>query len=395
MASAGARQRREMRAGTGPAGASSSTGAGTGSSEKLRSPLDTREVAPAMERRAPSDFGETAALSAAALEAPFAPASSPFGGNHMDSHSTAADLDVTVLAFAQWISEMKTRQSNASQQLQAEMSIIRNAITTNNTELSDFKRHSTAIQSQMQNEITGVRESLGAVFLEITHAVRNNSSADQDIKLKIQSLNEQAVRNETAFAQLADAAEQSQAKLKNATQEMQHSSERMREELLNLNRHTDSLESTLTERVGGISVEVDQLSQDVKLQLERRKEHLKRMVHDVCTVGDSITTWTKDYKEFKSQTKDSQDKLQSDLSFYDQENRSIMNARDNTAQRRVVSSVYTTRPQASQPQISPQPQMSPQLSQSLSRPAYPAPQGGGTAVPVTMAASPYGQQMYR
>ena len=90
-----------------------------------------------------------------------------------------------------------------------------------------------------------IRESLSSVFMEITAAVRNNAAADQefwcyifspamhiadvalrflkDLKMKIQMLNEQAqqppvtllvwrfhitrkeaVRNETAFAQLAD-----------------------------------------------------------------------------------------------------------------------------------------------------------------------------------------------
>merc|ERR1719511_209608 len=88
------------------------------------------------------------------------------------------DLDVTVLAFAQWVSEMK-----------AEMSMIRNAITSNHTDLSDFKRHGEAIQQQMQTEISEIRESLSSVFMEITAAVRNNAAADQDIKLKIQSLN--------------------------------------------------------------------------------------------------------------------------------------------------------------------------------------------------------------
>merc|ERR1740130_1225050 len=128
------------------------------------------------------------------------------------------------------------------------MSIIRNAITSNNTELCDFKRHSAAIQQHMQSETNEIRESLSTVFQEITTAVRNNAAADQDTRLKIMSLNEQAVRNETAFAQLADAADQSQSKLRNAVQEMQLSSERMRDELVSLTRYNESLETNLSDR---------------------------------------------------------------------------------------------------------------------------------------------------
>ncbi|CAE8696220.1 unnamed protein product, partial [Polarella glacialis] len=36
------------------------------------------------------------------------------------------DLDVTVLAFAQWLSEMKGRSNSSLQQMLAEMGIIRN-----------------------------------------------------------------------------------------------------------------------------------------------------------------------------------------------------------------------------------------------------------------------------
>merc|ERR1711964_916104 len=120
----------------------------------------------------------------------------------------------------------------------------------------------------MQSEINEIRESLSSVFMEITAAVRNNAAADQDIKLKIQALNEQAVRNETAFAQLADAADQSQSKLRNAVQEMQLSSERMRDELVSLNRQTEGLDTSVGERTGRLGVEMDQLTQDLHAQLE-------------------------------------------------------------------------------------------------------------------------------
>merc|ERR1719387_653776 len=231
------------------------------------------------------------------------------------------DLDVTVLAFAQWVSEMKTRQHHSQHQMQAEMSIIRNAITTNNSDLSDFKRHSAAIQQQIQAEISEIRESLSNVFMEITAAVRNNAAADQDIKLKIQSLNEQAVRNETAFAQLADAADQSQQKLRNAVQDMQSSSERMREELSTLNRATETLETTCSERTERITMSIDQLAQDQHMQLEHRKEHLRKMVNDVMMIGENLQNLVAELGEQKKATSAVQSKLQSSLFVLDQSTR--------------------------------------------------------------------------
>jgi hypothetical protein len=228
------------------------------------------------------------------------------------------DLDVTVLAFAQWVSEMKSRQGSSHHQMQAEMSIIRNAIASNNTELSDFKRHSASIQQQMHSETNEIRESLSTVFMEITTAVRNNAAADQETRLKIMSLNEQAVRNETAFAQLADAADQSQSKLRNAVQEMQASSENMREELVSLTRFNENLETTLADRYNRIAADMDQVGSDLHTQLERRKDHLKKMVNDVMQIGESLHNLVADFGDQKRTTFDVQNKLQSNLYVLDQ-----------------------------------------------------------------------------
>ncbi|CAE7565375.1 unnamed protein product [Symbiodinium pilosum] len=198
------------------------------------------------------------------------------------------DVDVTVLAFAQWVMELKSKSSNSQKSLQIELNTIKNAINGNHSDLADFKRHGAAIQQQMQSEINEIRESLSSVFMEITAAVRNNAAADQDLKMKIQMLNEQAVRNETAFAQLADAADQSQSKLRAAAQEMQQFSERMREDLASLNQKTESLQGTVMDRSDQLRSETDQLSQDLRTQLEKRKVQLQKMVQDVVNIGESL-----------------------------------------------------------------------------------------------------------
>ena len=60
------------------------------------------------------------------------------------------DVDMTVQSFAQWLTEMKSSSSASLSQLLSEMSIIRDGITANNQDLTEFKRHSTSIQTQMQ-----------------------------------------------------------------------------------------------------------------------------------------------------------------------------------------------------------------------------------------------------
>lgn len=234
------------------------------------------------------------------------------------SASELLDVDVTVLAFAQWVMELKTKSSNSQKSLQIELNTIKNAINGNHSDLADFKRQGAAIQQHMQSEINEIRESLSSVFMEITAAVRNNAAADQDLKMKIQTLNEQAVRNETAFAQLADAADQSQSKLRAAAQEMQQSSERMREDMASLNQQTESLQTQVADRSEQLRSETDQLAQELRTQLEKRKVQLQKMVQDVVNVGESLQGLVSDFGNLRKESGTTQSKLQSSLYSVDQ-----------------------------------------------------------------------------
>jgi hypothetical protein len=237
---------------------------------------------------------------------------------------SSLDMDVTVLAFAQWANELKTRQWNSNKQLQNELNTVKNAINSNHVDLSDFKRHGAAIQQQMQIEINEIRESLSNVFSEITTAVRNHSAADQELKHKIQSLNEQAVRNETAFAQLADAADQSQSKLRGAVNEMQRSSERMRDDLLALNQQTDWLHTSVNSGVEQLSSELEQLTQDVRSQVERKRVQIKKMANDVLRVGELLQNISTDFTDQRREGLNTHKKLHTSLTALDLHERKAM-----------------------------------------------------------------------
>jgi len=223
-------------------------------------------------------------------------------------------LDVTVLAFAQWVSELRQRQHNAQHVMHSEMSLIRNAISSNNQDLGDFKRHSAQIQQHMQREISEIRDSLSSVFMEITTAVRNNAAADQDIKMKIQGLNEQVVRNDTAFAQLSDAADQSQTKLRTAVTDMQQTGDRMREELAALNRYSEQMDYSAAEKFEYLMQQIERLHQDQEMHLESRKEHSRAMLVDANTIDGCLQTLVQDFDNLKKTTNESYSKLQSSVS---------------------------------------------------------------------------------
>eukprot|EP00929_Paragymnodinium_shiwhaense_P015442 TRINITY_DN123531_c0_g1_i1.p1 TRINITY_DN123531_c0_g1~~TRINITY_DN123531_c0_g1_i1.p1 ORF type:complete len:360 (-),score=83.56 TRINITY_DN123531_c0_g1_i1:111-1190(-) len=101
------------------------------------------------------------------------------------------DLDVTVLAFAQWLSEMRSRSNTSLQQMLAEMGIIRNGITSNNTDLTEFKRNTATVQQQMQSQISDLRDKLTDAYTEIANMKKSKSQFEQEVHAEYQSLSEQ------------------------------------------------------------------------------------------------------------------------------------------------------------------------------------------------------------
>merc|ERR1719230_2068334 len=71
------------------------------------------------------------------------------------------------------------------------MGIIRNGITTNNTDLTEFKRNTATVQQQMQSQITDIRDKLTDAYTEIANMKKTKSQFEQEIHAEYQSLSEQ------------------------------------------------------------------------------------------------------------------------------------------------------------------------------------------------------------
>merc|ERR1719386_172545 len=101
------------------------------------------------------------------------------------------DLDVTVLAFAQWLSEMRANSKTSVQQMLAEMGIIRNGITSNNADLVEFKRNTATVQQQMQSQIIDLRDKLTDAYSEIANMKKSKAQFEQELTANYTSLAEQ------------------------------------------------------------------------------------------------------------------------------------------------------------------------------------------------------------
>ncbi|CAK9043103.1 Uncharacterized protein SCF082_LOCUS24698 [Durusdinium trenchii] len=94
-------------------------------------------------------------------------------------------------------------------------------------------------------------------------------------------------------------------------QEMQHSSERMREDMASLNQQTDFLQTQVTDRSDQLRMESEQLAQDLHTQLEKRKVQLQKMVQDVVNIGESLQGLVNDFGHLRKESGTNQSKSDS------------------------------------------------------------------------------------
>ncbi|CAE7509211.1 unnamed protein product [Symbiodinium sp. CCMP2592] len=62
------------------------------------------------------------------------------------------DVDTTVMAYAQWLSELQQQASQSRNSQRAELDVLRDSIAAQGGELAEFKRHSMTVVQHLQNQ---------------------------------------------------------------------------------------------------------------------------------------------------------------------------------------------------------------------------------------------------
>lgn len=231
----------------------------------------------------------------------------------VDGSETREPVDGTVLAFAQWVSENKSRNTQTFQQLLAEMGVIRNGVSATSTDLIDFKRNNASVQSQIQNEMRDLREKLSDAFTEIAAVKKSKSHFEQETASEIQSLNEQLQYKSVEMESLKKAHSQS-------LQSLQSQLIALGQELNEVRVKGDE-----TSRVFNISNEQN-LSKTAELEMSSNTAHseLKRMRADhdqaIANLASNMNKWndairdlSREFHEFQKLMNNSQVKLQNSV----------------------------------------------------------------------------------
>eukprot|EP00931_Biecheleriopsis_adriatica_P074605 TRINITY_DN4862_c0_g1_i1.p1 TRINITY_DN4862_c0_g1~~TRINITY_DN4862_c0_g1_i1.p1 ORF type:complete len:367 (+),score=76.38 TRINITY_DN4862_c0_g1_i1:118-1101(+) len=223
------------------------------------------------------------------------------------------DLDVTVLAFAQWLSEMKLRSNSSLQQMLAEMGIIRNGITSNNTDLTEFKRNTATVQQQMQSQISDLRDKLTDAYTEISNMKKTKSQFEQEVHAECQSLSEQltfkTLELETlkkAYSHTHQQLQQQIIQLQNEVNEL-----RMRSDDASRQNHV-TLEQNVN-KVGEVEMATQYANNEMKRLRSDHDQAIANLAENMNRWNDTVRDLSKEFHDFQKVMNTNQQRLQSNL----------------------------------------------------------------------------------
>jgi len=223
------------------------------------------------------------------------------------------DLDVTVLAFAQWLSEMRANSKTSLQQMLAEMGIIRNGITSNNTDLTEFKRNTATVQQQMQSQISDLRDKLTDAYTEIANMKKTKSQFEQEVHAEYQSMAEQlqfkTLEMETLKKAYASTHQQLQQQIIQIQSEVNEV--RMRGDDAFRQTHVTNEQNT-----GKVS-EVEMATQYANTELKRlRTDHdqaISNLAENMNRWNETLRDLSKEFHDFQKVMNVNQQRIQSSI----------------------------------------------------------------------------------
>jgi predicted nucleic acid-binding Zn-ribbon protein len=223
------------------------------------------------------------------------------------------DLDVTVLAFAQWLSEMRSNSKTSLQQMLAEMGIIRNGITSNNTDLTEFKRNTATVQQQMQSQITDLRDKLTDAYTEIANMKKTKGQFEQEVHAEYQSVSEQLQFKSLELETLKKAYAQTHQQLQQQIIQMQTEVNEVRMRGDDAYRQSQNI----NEHHGGKVNEVEMATQYANTELKRlRTDHdqaIATMAENMNRWNDALRELSKEFHDFQKVMNVNQQRVQSSI----------------------------------------------------------------------------------
>jgi len=195
----------------------------------------------------------------------------------------------------------------------AEMGIIRNGITSNNTDLTEFKRNTATVQQQMQSQISDLRDKLTDAYTEIANMKKTKSQFEQEVHAEYQSMSEQLQFKTLEMETLKKAYAQTHQQLQQQIIHMQSevNEVRMRGDDAYRQSHVNN------EQNSGKVSEVEMATQYANTELKRlRSDHdqsISNLAENMNRWNETLRDLSKEFHDFQKVMNVNQQRIQSSL----------------------------------------------------------------------------------
>jgi len=223
------------------------------------------------------------------------------------------DLDVTVLAFAQWLSEMRSNSKTSLQQMLAEMGIIRNGITSNNTDLTEFKRNTATVQQQMQSQISDLRDKLTDAYTEIANVKKTKSQFEQEVHAEYQSMAEQLQFKTLEMETLKKAYAQTHQQLQQQIIAMQSEVNEVRMRGDDAYRQSHATNEQNSGKVGEVEMATQYANTEMKRLRGDHDQAIANLAENMNRWNETLRDLSKEFHDFQKVMNVNQQRVQSSL----------------------------------------------------------------------------------
>eukprot|EP00388_Colpodella_angusta_P029338 GDKK01016318.1.p1 GENE.GDKK01016318.1~~GDKK01016318.1.p1 ORF type:complete len:403 (-),score=112.55 GDKK01016318.1:472-1680(-) len=108
--------------------------------------------------------------------------------NSGDSCSNISDVDMVLLSFANWLTELRNISQASSRTVTAEMSMVSNKVSLSQSDLKDFKQQSAVCQQQMQHNIAEIKDILTRTCGFLSQTDKDRCELEQKLTSNFQGL---------------------------------------------------------------------------------------------------------------------------------------------------------------------------------------------------------------
>lgn len=221
------------------------------------------------------------------------------------------ETDMTVHAFAQWLTELRARNSRTLQEMLSEMSIIRDGITSNNMELSDFKRGSTGISQQMQSQLTDLREKLTNAFSEITALVGSKGQSEREMMQDINALQQHLSVKTQELEALKRSYSQAHTQLQSSLIQIQNHLQVTNSEVQQAKVSCERVQRDTVSRFGDIDKGLRYIEDDLKVGNAENRNQMLQLQEDITCIHEAIANVTAEFNDHKRAANSVHNKFQS------------------------------------------------------------------------------------